>query len=211
MRPLLLPTIIILGLVLKHNAGKNRGNNKNSVASYIKREENANFTRRQDISNLPYITIPFDQLPLDITLKDKNMQSKIVEYQKIFQELSDTKMLNLIGVSNVELKERYGPANLEQLSSADANYSRYIRTLSLYADCIMDEFPKEAVAISQYCIRIGTDISSTYVLLGNYYYSHEQIEQFNSLYDAIPDKESIAGKTIVRKLENIRQTNHADN
>ena len=206
MKLLFLPTILALGWVIHHNVKKNKGKYKETVSSYLSREEKANFTRRKDISNLPYIQVPLDTLPLDITLKDTNMQSKIEEFQKIITDLAGKKMLNLIGISNTELKEQYGPANLDQLSICDQNYGKYIRILSLMADCLITENEKAAVDISEYCIRIGTDISSTYSLLGTYYKKHERYDDFENLYHAIPDKESIAGKVILKKLNEIKES-----
>lgn len=210
MKPLLLPTVIILGWVLNHNIKKNKGKDKESIDSYIKREENANFTRKKDLSNLPYIKVPFDQLPFDITLKDQNMQSKIEQYKKNIQDLSNTKMLNLIGLSNLDLKEMYGPANLEVLTIYDGNYSRYIRDLSLYANGIYEEYPKEAASICEYLIEIGTDISGTYSLLGNYYSKQGSFEKIEALYDKIPEKTSLAGKTIIKKLDTFIPKNESE-
>ncbi len=206
MKFLLLPSITILVLVLNHNVRKNKSKDPRSVHSYLSREDAANATRRKDLSNLPYIEIPFDTLPLDITLNDTKKQSQISQYIKEIRALSDKKMLNLIGMSNTDLKEQYGPANLELLTMYDMNYSRYIRNLNLLAQCIYPECPKEAVAIWEYCLSIGTDISGTYEGLGTHYVSHNQTDQFESLYDYIPQKDSISGKTILRKLDNLKET-----
>lgn len=206
MRPLFLfvMAVMLFAWVIQHNVKKNKGNDKENISAYLKRDADANFTRRKDISNLPYIQIPYNRLPLDITLKDTNMQSKIEDYQKNIREMSDKKMLNLSGMSNIELKENYGLANLELLTIYEGNYNNYIRTLSLYANSIYDEFPAEAVSICEYCLEIGTDISTTYTLLGSHYLSHNNPEAFQQLYHFIPDTETIAGKTIVNKLDNIK-------
>ena len=91
-------------------------------------------------------------------------------------------MLNLIGVSNTELKEQYGPANLEILSYYDQNYTRYMRSLYLYAQGIYEEYPAEAVSILTYCIATGTE----------------------QLYTRIPDTTSMSGKMIISKLDRLK-------
>lgn len=206
MKFLLLPSIVILLWVLNHNIRKNDRKEKHNTRTFLERESAANNTRRQDISSLPYIKVPLDALPLDITLNDEKKQIKILEYKKEILALSEKPMLNLIGVSNTELKELYGPANLEQLTICDQNYSLYIRTLHLFAACIYDEYPDKAVSILEYCLTIGTDISGTYDILGKYYLSHQEREKFEQLYERIPDKDSIAGKTILNKLNNLCNT-----
>ena len=72
------------------------------------------------------------------------------------------------------------------------------------AECIYEEYPDKAAAILEYCISIGTDISGTYYLLGQYYLSHNDTEHFTALYDKIPDKNSISGKMIFNKLDALK-------
>ena len=204
MKAFLLPSILILVWVLNHNIKKNGKHTKESVSAYLAREDAANNIRRKDISNLDYIVIPFEIFPFDITLNDEKKQSKIADYKKELEALSQTKMLNLMGVSNTELKEQYGIANLELLSSYDQNYSRYIRTLQLFSECIYSEHPEKAVSVLEYCIKIGTDIAGTYELLGNYYADKQDKERFDALYSAIPDKQTLSGKRIIQHLDSIR-------
>lgn len=205
MKFLLLPSITILILVLNHNIRKNKNKDEKSVKSYLAREDRANSARRKDLSNLPYIEIPLNTLPLDITLNDEKKQLQISNYIKEIRFLSEKQMLNLIGVSNTELKEEYGPANLELLTIYDQNYSRYIRNLHLLAECIYEEYPNEAVALWEYCLDIGTDISGTYACLGQHYVNLNKQELFMKLYDYIPSKTSISGKTIIHKLDNMKE------
>lgn len=200
---ILTPSILALFWVLHHNLRKNHASDKKTISAYLERENAANSTRRKDLSNLSYITVPFDMLPLDITLNDEKKQLKINEYKKEILNLSSERMLNLIGISNTELKEMYGPANLELLTVYDQNYSYYIRTLQLFSECIYKEYPEKAAAIMEYCINIGTDISSTYELLGHYYLEHNDKEHFLALYDQIPQKDSISGKVIMNKLDQL--------
>lgn len=209
-RPLLLPTVLLLLWVIRHNAKKNTGNDGQSVKNFLENEDKANATRRKDISNLPYIPVPLDTLPLNITLKDEKKQLQILEYIKELRNLSEKKILNLTGISNTELKAAYGPANLELLSLYDQTYTRYVRTLHLFASCIYEEYPDEAVRVLEYCLSIGTDISGTFCLLGQHYLKNDDKAHFDSLYDNIPNKESLSGKTIVKKLDRLRTEATAD-
>lgn len=204
MKAFLLPSILILVWVLNHNIKKHGKSSKESVSAYLAREDAANSTRRKDISNLDYITIPLETFPFDITLNDEKKQSQIADYKKELESLSEKKLLNLMGVSNTELKEQYGVANLELLSVCDQNYSRYIRTLQLLAECIYSEYPDKAVAVLEYCIKIGTDIAGTYELLGNYYADTQDKSSFESLYRAIPEPNTLSGKRILNRLNTIR-------
>lgn len=205
MKFLLLPSITILVFVLNHNIRKNKDKDKHSVKSYLSREDAANSARRKDLSNLPYIEVPLNTLPLDITLNDEKKQLRISQYIKEIRTLSEKQMLNLIGISNTELKEQYGPANLEVLTMYDMNYSLYIRNLHLLAECIYPEYPDQAVAVWEYCLSIGTDISGTFGSLAQHYVDKQDKEHFMKLYDVIPDKETISGKTILNKLDSLAE------
>ena len=121
-----------------------------------------------------------------------------------FWMLSEKKMLNLIGVTNTELKETYGPSNLELLTTYDQNYSLYIRNLHLVADCIYPEYPDKAVSIWEYSLSVGTDISGTYTSLGQHYVNEHNKEHFLKLYEYIPNTNTISGKTILRKLDELK-------
>lgn len=209
MRPFTLPIVItILVAVLNHNINKSKNDSaKVTVASYLKREENANSVRKKDISDLPYIQVPLETLPIDITLKDEKKQSKIEKYRKEIDYLSDKQMLNLIGISNTELKERYGVANLDKLMAYDQNYGKMFSNLQWYSAEIFDEFPKEAVLIMEYMVQTGTDIISTYDFLGKYYVKNNDRASFDMLFSKIPDQNSVSGKTIVSKLNQILTDN----
>lgn len=204
MRPLLLPSILILVWIFNHNINKNKDNDKPSIRSYLEREDAANSTRRKKLDNLDYISVPLASFPFDITLKDEKKQIKIQEYKKELERLAQLPMLNLLGVSNTELKEQYGPANLEILTSYDQHYIQYLRTLQQFAQCIYDEYPKEAASLLEYCLSIGTDLSGTYALLGEHYIRTNDTDHFYALYDSIPDKDSLSGKIIVRKLDELK-------
>lgn len=209
MRFLTLPIVItILAAVLNHNINKNRNKPDHvSVSSYLKREENANSVRRKDISNLPYIHVPLETLPIDITLNDEKKQSKIEKYRKEIDYLSDKQMLNLIGISNTELKEQYGVANLDKLTTYDLNYGKMFSNLQWYATEIFEDYPEEAATIMEYMVNEGTDISSTYELLGQYYVANRNRNSFDMLFSKIPDRNSVSGKTIINKLNQILEDN----
>ncbi|MCM1158194.1 MAG: hypothetical protein NC300_05450 [Bacteroidales bacterium] len=205
MKLLFAPAIIVLLWVLHHNIKKSKLSGTDNVRSYLEQEALANRTRRQDLSKLPYIDVPLDSFPFDITLNDEKKQLKIAEYQKEIEQLAQTPMLNLIGITNTELKAAYGPANLEQLSIFDQSYTRYLRILQAFAECIYEEYPEKAVSILEYCLSIGTDISGTYHLLGQYYLGQNELERFLALYDKIPVQDSISGRMIISRLDRLKE------
>ena len=105
---------IVMGFLLMYERKKHAREAKRRENNFWQRENEANFTRRKDISQLPYIKIPYDSLPFI-----QNAHGEIAEYQKELLSFKDSKLLNLSGLSNTDLKLMYGIANLPELSQYD--------------------------------------------------------------------------------------------
>lgn len=156
------------------------------------REREANATRRKDISNLDYITIPLDKFPL--TLHSRHEQT--------LQELSGQKILNLTGYSNTDLKLMYGPANLETLSSCDANFTRLVNALDGYAKELLESGQTgEAKTVLEYAVSIYADAGSIYTMLANIYKEEGQSEKISELISSAEELRSLSKQNIIEKLK----------
>ena len=102
-----LAVFIIFVLILNFAIHKNNHSQENVQEQFWENERQANFTRRKDIHNLNYLTIPIEKIP----------QNLHTDAEKTLVRLSSDKMLNLSGITNTELKLEYGAANLDELSS----------------------------------------------------------------------------------------------
>ena len=112
---------------------KQSSNTQSAVEeSFWERENQANHARRQDISGLSYITIPLENFPMGIY-----DNSELKEYEQLLTDLSHRKILNLEGQSNTDLKLKYGPANLDELTACDDNYATLCRTIVSYAEVLL--------------------------------------------------------------------------
>ena len=110
--------LIFIGFRFKKtNADQDTINEK-----FWEREREANATRRKDISNLNYITIPEDLFPFNLNTDVENSLSA----------LKGKKMLNLTGKTNTDIKLEYGMQNLEELSQYDDNFTEFVRLVPLY-------------------------------------------------------------------------------
>ena len=76
--------------------------NTQKESDFWKRENDANSTRKQDITNLDYIQIPVDTFPIGAY---PNEGYEETEQQLL--ALSEQKILNLTGISNTDLKLQY--------------------------------------------------------------------------------------------------------
>ena len=111
-----LAVFIIFVLILNFAIHKNNRSQENAQEQFWENERQANFTRRKDIHNLNYLTIPIEKIP----------QNLHTDAEKTLVRLSSDKMLNLSGITNTELKLEYGAANLDELSAYDANFTEFV-------------------------------------------------------------------------------------
>lgn len=173
---------------------------KAEIDSFWNREDKANSTRKQDISQLEYITIPLDLLPF----KDTN-DTKLSEYQDVIRSLSEYKLLNLTGISNTDLKLQYGPANLEVLSLADQRFTTLARTIAAWGNYLYEQGDKEdAAKVLEFGIDCKSDVSSNYLTLARIYKetSPERIEDLKTVAEGL---NSLTKNSILSGLQKISQ------
>lgn len=161
------------------------------------RENEANTVRRQDISGLPYISIPLENFPLNIC-----ENSKLKECEDTLQTLSKQKILNLSNQTNTDLKLQYGPANLAFLTECDQNYITLCRTLVEYAKELLSlGYSKEAQTVLEFGISCGSDISSNYLLLADIYCEQNDTAAYQTLMCQANMLDSPMKASIINHLE----------
>lgn len=164
------------------------------------REQEANWTRKQDISNLAYIKLPLDALPLG-----RFTDEALVSYEQALRDLSTQPICNLNGISNTDLKLRYGAANLSTLSQCDTNYSTLVSLLANYGEKLFElNHPLEAGQVLEYSLSLGSDVGKAYDLLATIYEYVGEPEKIDDLYRSAEKITSIRRNSILRKLEEHR-------
>lgn len=167
---------------------------------FRKREQEANWTRKQDISNLAYIKLPLDALPLG-----RFEEETLASYERALIDLSTQPICNLNGISNTDLKLRYGAANLNALSQCDTNYSTLVSLLANYGEKLFElSHQAEAKQVLEYALSLGSDIGSSYELLATIYEYEGHPEKIDALYESAEKITSIRRNSILRKLEEHR-------
>ena len=197
MKYYILASVIIFGFVIHHAIRKSNKESKSREEMFWEREEEANSVRKKGIENLPYITIPFEKLPMEL-LSD---QPDIAACLETLHHLSGQKILNLTGYTNTDLKLTYGTANITALSAYDQNYTLLARTLQKWADLLWQKgYEKDACTIMEYALTTYTDISSTYYRLAEYYKAHNENEKIDGLILMASALSSPQGERIARTL-----------
>ena len=182
-----------------------RSNKKDahSQDDFWEREREANSTRRKPLDDLDYIKIPIEQFPMTL-LEDA---PKVEDYKQIILSLSELPIVNFTGISNTELKLRYGAPNIDLLISYDQNYTLLVRTLQQWAQVLYDNgYIDEARLLLEFSVSTGTDVSATYRLLCQIYRQQKTPEKISDLYPVAEMLNSAMQKTIVRTLQEADQS-----
>lgn len=176
---------IVFCVWLGYEIHKHRNLDQKSYEDFWERERTANRTRRKPLDDLAYITVPLDRFPFEKLKEDEQIQ----DYHRIVRELSEQPIVNLTGISNTDLKLRYGAPNIDMLSAFDQRYTTLVCTLQSWAERLYSNgFSEEAAVLLTFAAETHTDIYATYELLVKIY---EEASQTEKIADLIPLAESI--------------------
>ncbi|MBQ6807085.1 MAG: hypothetical protein IJO97_06635 [Lachnospiraceae bacterium] len=166
--------------------------------AFWEKERQANNTRRQPLDDLEYITIPFEQLPVDLLADDE----QVADYLRTLKFISESPIVNFTGITNTDLKLQYGAPNIDLLTRYDQNYTTLVRTLNQWASYLYDKgFSKEAKGILEFAISTRSDVSGSYKLLCKIYNEENTPDKIKELYPIAESLNSVMKNTIVRILQ----------
>lgn len=194
--PVLFGWVMIFVAVVSYKRRKADRSSKKTKLDFWERENTANATRKQDISNLDYVcftgvSLPFALFP-DDTLNQCEEQVK---------KLKDEKILNLTGISNTDLKLAYGAANLPLLTQYDQNFTLLVRTLNTWGHRLVElGYTAEAVAVLEFAVAIGSDIKATYQLLAELYQQCGESGKIENLQNTASGLNSLMKEPILGML-----------
>lgn len=192
--------VLIITVWINFRCRKTRNNTENANESLWDKESKANSTRKKSIDNLDYITIDEKILPL-IDTNDETINECI---DKLIA-LKNCRILNLSGISNTDLKLRYGVANLETLSEYDENYTTLCRLLNTLGGRLYETgYIKEARKVLEWAVDTGSDISSTYKTLCQIYIDAGEPSSIDILYDKASHIPTLSGSIILSTINSFR-------
>ncbi len=198
-----LASCFILIIAIAVAGKKGESGMKKKLEEFQERERAANEVRRQPLDDLEYLVIPdeFYDLPAD------EASGEALEARRILDNLKSEKIVNLTGLTNTDLKLRYGVANLPDLMRFDQNYTSLVRALQMYASYLAGAgHESDAVKLLEYAVKSKSDVSASYSLLGDLYVKSGQSSKIDGLISAAGELNSPMSASIIRKLEAIRSS-----
>ena len=192
---ILLIFILILAYYIKKSNSKIKENDENFWA----KEHEANFTRKKDLSDIHFIHVPEEitQIEEDCTSTDAMELYK----QLITYKTQGKKSADFNGITNTDLKLKYGAGNLALLSEYDKNYSDLIMILDRLSAVLTEEGKmKSAETILEFATDSGTDICSSYTRLADIYIQTGKRNNIHLLIKKADTKQSFRTPAIIRAL-----------
>ena len=166
--------------------------------SFWDQEAAANRTRRQSLEGLDYIQIPFDALPMEALTEDP----AIAECHETLRTLSENPIVNFTGISNTDLKLKYGAPNIDILSRYDQSYTVLVRTLQKMAETLYQKgYVAEACQVLEFSVKTGTDISASYKLLATIYLEMDTPDKISGLLPIVKGLNTSLSRRIAAMLE----------
>lgn len=203
--PVFLIIIILFFIWFRVKLKQSAPTSSDTDDTYWEREQNANFTRKQDISSLDYLVVSTDSLPfLSPDTAADNTEEALLEQE--VKECMQRKMINLSDFSNTDLKEKFGFANLEELSNCEQNFTHFLRALAKWGVFLYNKRDfLRSQQIMEYSLSIDSDISTVYTTLGKIYAQTNpaRLDELIQLADSsnLPKKSSVLKELWLCKLE----------
>ncbi len=197
--PVFLIVSMILVFLINIVSKRNQRDAEAEERAFIEKEQKANTTRRKDISNLDFITIP----PC-LSSPSGLLSEEIAETEKQIAALQDKKIVNFTGITNTDLKLTYGAANIDALSEYDNNYLKLVRLIVKYAKQLIDAgLTEKAKEILEFGMSVNTDVSANYTLLAKLYKDEGNTEKIKEIRLIAEQLNSLTKAKLLRDLDDI--------
>lgn len=193
-------SFILFIILLRFQMQRNAGRSKEDASSFWEKEARANATRRRSLDTLDDIKIPINELPMHLMEENEEVRALCDTVRR----LSESRVVNLTGLSNTELKLRYGAPNLPALMEYDQNYTLLARTLQKWASLLYEaQYVRQARDVLEFAVSTRTDVAATYTLLAKIYRQEGCPEKIDALRETARNLPDISGKRILRQLAEI--------
>lgn len=189
-----LTIFIVFIIILTYHIKKGDAAQAKVNEEFWEKEHKSNAVRKQDISKLDYITIPFEKIPQKL---ETSTEKKLFAF-------AEKPMLNLTGISNTDLKLSYGTANLAILSEYDTNFTDFVALLPEYTSELQEAGQVDtAQTLLEFAVKCNADSRKIYEQLAYIYISQNTPDKINFLYESSEQLPDLTKKSIQTMLSTI--------
>ncbi|MCL2170122.1 MAG: hypothetical protein FWB74_08880 [Defluviitaleaceae bacterium] len=175
--------LIILFTIAVRLASKS-GKVRQKAEKLIAENEAANTARAREIEDEHFFKPELDKLPIrTFTAEEMSLPHPVYLWQNKVVQGASKKMLRFGSEqSNVELKRRYGLANLEFVARYEENFTNFCHGLRHWAQVLLLEGNEaDAQMVLEFAVHAGSEISLTYTMLADIYKNQNDVQKLKEL------------------------------
>lgn len=196
--PILFLGFIIICITVSHAVSRNKKLENASNDDFWEREQQGNFVRKQSTDDLTRIVLR-DDLPFE-----NDCDEELLPIMNKLNQLKDKEIINLTGITNTELKLKYGLPNLEYLTECDGHFTNLSVYLNQWGEyLIAHNRIDDAVKVLEFAVECRVDISNIYINLANIYIERGETNKVNNLIHISEKLNSLTGSLVPGKLSKL--------
>ena len=198
-------SILVINLFSYIHKSKNNKSMEQIRDDFWTKERKANLTSRKSISDIDYIQIPIDDLPIVEQTNDSELayiQSKIIK-------LSKEPIANFTGYSNTDLKLKYGVGNINHIIECDTNFTAFATLMYEWGLYYYNQNQNQkAQQILEVAINQRSDVSKSFTLLAEIYIDSDQADKIDTLIQIAQTLDTMVKNKIINSLKELKYSSY---
>ena len=193
--------VVIVTIGLKMAEKKRMDKVRQNTQDMIDADDAANYARHRDIGEDFFYEPNLSDLPV-AQYSGEDMKNLVPPYmwQTKVIAAAEKKMLRFDKqYTNLELKQMFGPANLEDVAKYEENFTNFIHAMRYWAEALINADRRaDAQRVLEESVKAGSELSQSYTLLADIY---NQSGNINALKELLSKAQASAmpGKNIAIK------------
>jgi len=177
--------------------------------NFLDAEHGADFSRKKDPEAEDFLSVDIHTLPI-CEYPEEPAYARVAVRQKNVLEISKLPMIcNVSGMSNRELKLKFGTANLDSIVTYEENYNRFIHNLLEWSTGLIALGKTEdATAVLKVAIEHRCDRSQAYTMLAELLTDRMKLLMLREKAESILGG-SVAERTLVQIDQRLEQIMNA--
>ena len=197
----ILVLVVVITIAFKIAERKRQDKIRQNTQDMIDADDAANQSRHKDIGEEFFYKPNLADLPV-AQYSEEDMKKPVPSYmwQTKVVAAAEKKMLRFDRqYSNVELKQMFGPSNLDNVAKYEENFTNFIHTLRFWAEALISSNRHtDAQRVLEESVKAGSELSQSYTLLADIYKQSDDINALKKLL-AMAQSSAMPGKNIAIK------------
>jgi len=194
----ILVLVVVITVAFKLAERKRLDKARQSTKDMMDADDAANTARHRDIGEEFFYTARLSDLPItQYSEEDMAKPASPYMWQAKVVAAAEKKMLHFDRqYSNVELKQMFGPANLDDVAKYEENFSNFIHAMRYWAEALINaDKSAEAQKVLEESVKARSELSQSYTLLADIYKQSGNLSKLKELLSTV-QASSMPGKNI---------------